>query len=361
MSIERRTTKRGQIRYDVRLRKPDGTQYTRTFRTKKDAERFETSERASRQQGTWIDPNAGRISFADWAEEWYSTMVLSWRASTAQRHRTALDRHWLPELGQSRMASVSPRQVQQVLNRMTERLSPATVRSYYGTVRAVFGDAVDTEVISRSPCRGIKLPKADRVEKRIVSPDELHQLAGAVGPDWRLLIYLGGALGLRFGEATALRVSDVDLRTGSIAIVRAASEVGGKIHLGPPKTAASVRTVVMPEALRSQAEAHIHRRAIVGTDLLFADGQGGPVRRTNFRSRVWSPAVRAAGLDGLTFHGLRHSAATQWIADGIDARTVQQLLGHSDPRLVLKLYAHSPDQALSAAAQVVGDSYWPPR
>ena len=63
--IERRKTKRGELRYEVRLRRPDGREYSRTFRTKKEAERYQATERADRSRGTWIDPTAGQMSFAD--------------------------------------------------------------------------------------------------------------------------------------------------------------------------------------------------------------------------------------------------------------------------------------------------------
>ena len=94
-------------------------------------------------------------------------------------------------------------------------------------------------------------------------------------------------------------------------------------------------------------------------NLVFHDAIGGPVRASNLRYRVLGPAVRAIGLDGVTFHGLRHSAATEWVASGVDARTVQHRLGHTDPGLVLRLYAHSSTDADRLAADVVGDRHWP--
>ena len=83
-----------------------------------------------------------------------------------------------------------------------------------------------------------------------------------------------------------------------------------------------------------------------------------PVRRSSFRSQVFLPAVEGLGLAGLTFHGLRHSAATQWVADGVDLRTAQAWLGHADPHLVLRLYAHASDSAGISAAETVAERFW---
>ncbi len=87
---------------------------------------------------------------------------------------------------------------------------------------------------------------------------------------------------------------------------------------------------------------------------VFAAPGGGPLRYSLFRSRVWVPAVRQADLDGLTFHGLRHTAATSWVAAGVDLRTAQHRLGHATPRLVLELYAHATTEADRAAAELMG-------
>ncbi|MDP9334280.1 MAG: tyrosine-type recombinase/integrase [Actinomycetota bacterium] len=69
---------------------------------------------------------------------------------------------------------------------------------------------------------------------------------------------------------------------------------------------------------------------------------------------MWLPAVRKAELEELTFHGLRHAAATSWVVAGIDLRTAQHRLGHATPRLVLELYAHATTKADRAAADLMG-------
>ncbi len=357
--IERRKTKRGELRYEVRLRRPDGREHSRTFRSKKEAERYQATERADRSRGTWIDPTAGQMSFADWAGEWYETMEPSWRPRTAGCHAMALRVHWVPRFGSLMLSEIKPRQVQAAINQMAKTYRPSSLRTYYGTLRSLFRDAVDLDLLGRSPCRSIKLPALVQDDKRVVTPAELHRLADAIGPDWRCLVLLAGVAGLRFGEAVALRVGDVHFAERVVTITRTISELDGRLSYGPPKTAAGLRTLAMPAPLMDELQNHLTIRSLTSSDdLLFGDENGGPIRRSNFARRIFSPAVDQAGLTGLTFHGLRHSAATQWVAAGLDPRTVQHRLGHADPRLVLKLYAHVSSKADRRAADESAEVFW---
>lgn len=163
-------------------------------------------------------------------------------------------------------------------------------------------------------------------------------------------------MGLRIGEALGLRWTDIDLDGRTITISRAVSEIGSLVTIGEPKTRSSLRTLVFPSALTPEFTAHreLDRGENPG-GLLFHDSIGGPVRASNLRYPVLDPAVRAVGLDGLTLHGLRHSAATEWGASGSDARTVQHRLGHIDPSLALRLYAHSSTDAGTAVFTTVDE------
>lgn len=155
MSVERRQRKNG-VSWYVRLRRPDGSSYSRSFRTRKDAERFERAELALRDSGGWTDPTSGDILVSAWAEEWLASGQMAWRAATVDRHELALRTVWVPRLGSRRLNAVGPRDIQLVVNALVESHSSWTVRGYTVTGRKMFGDAVASEVLSRSPFRGIK-------------------------------------------------------------------------------------------------------------------------------------------------------------------------------------------------------------
>ena len=357
--IDRRLTKSGEVRYEVRLRGPDGREFSKTFRTKKEATRYEAAQRTALASDSWVDPAAGRVLFDQWADEWLATAGLTWRARTAEKHRQTLDVHWRPRFGDQPVKTITTQAVQRAVNELAATHSSSSVRTYYGTLRTCLKFAVEREVISRTPCRSIKLPAAISDEKMVVAPHDLHRLADAVGPRWRSFIYLAGVTGLRFGEVAALRIRDVDLELSTVNVAQTLVEIGSTASFGPPKSRSSVRTIVCPPQLTAELTTHVANRSANGPDdLLFVNRIGQPVRRSPFRLHVFLPAVRRVGLDGLTFHGLRHSAATQWVASGVDLRTVQAWLGHADPQLVLRLYAHASDTAARQAAKVVAESFW---
>ncbi len=356
MSVNRRATKRG-TRYDVRLRRPDGTSYKRTFRTRREADAFEAREVADRSRGAWVDPTRPAVPFETWARQWLESnpakrpKTLAWNADIVRGHL-------IPTFGARPLATIAPLDVQRFVNALNATRAPATVRGYYSVLRAILNAAVNADLIVRTPCRGIKLPAPQGKTRRILSAEEVHNLAEAIGPKYRAMVYLAAELGLRWGECAGLRVEDLDVLRRTITVRRTLGEANGKATCGAPKTASGRRTLAVSKPLADELSAHLRRAGLTASDAdswLFRAPAGGPLRYSVFRSRVWAPVTRKVGLADLTFHGLRHSAATAWVAAGVDIRTAQHRLGHSTSRLVLELYAHATTDADRAAATVMGD------
>jgi integrase len=308
------------------------------------------------------------MTVEQWWKQYDSATVR--RASTQARDRHVMRRWWLPEVGSQRLATVTPADIRGVLRAMTDKgLAPATIRTNYGVVRAMFASAVAAEKIIRSPCRGIRLMPDEYAERRTLGPEELARLAGCMTDDYRPMVYVAGVLGLRWSEVVALRVCDVDFMRQTLTVSRAAPEVDGTPILGRPKSRAGARTLAVPAFVIEMLVAHLNgcgRRELDA--LLFAAPGGGILRGSTFRTRIWRPAVERATLSGLRFHDLRHVATSLMVDAGLHPRTIQHRLGHSDPRMSLGLYAHVSDETdRDAAARLArrfqdvpeGSSRWP--
>jgi hypothetical protein len=155
MSVEARTTHSGERRYEVRLRHPDGREYSRTFRTRKDAERYQATERADQSQGNWIDPRGGATTFGAWATEWLVSDPAK-SPSALARDGSILRAHLQEPLGHRRVASITRRDVQALVTVWTSESKPRTVRRQYDTLRAILNAAVEADLVARTPCRGTR-------------------------------------------------------------------------------------------------------------------------------------------------------------------------------------------------------------
>ena len=361
MSIHVRKTAEG-VRYDVRLRDPEGRGYWRTFRTKKEAGTFQARELADRSRGAWVDPRKAETTFGEWAAAWLAGDPAK-RPKTRATDEGVVRRHLLPALGTKPLGAVTPLDVQRLVAGWAARYKPNTVRRHYAVLRAILRAAVEADLLGRSPCRGVKLPVPEPVERPMLAPPDLERLAEAIGPRHRALVYVGCVLGLRFGECAGLRVGRLDFFRSTLTVAESLGEVRGALVAGAPKSAAGRRTMRVPAPLVAMLAEHLAARGLTAADAdahVFAAPEGGPLRYAGFRSRVWVPATRAAGLDGLGFHDLRRAAATAMVAMGVDLRTAQARLGHSDPRLTLAVYAQATSDGDRTAADRLGEHFMAP-
>jgi integrase len=364
MSIKARTLTSGRTVYDVRLRDPEGKAYKRTFRTKRDAEAFAATQRTDRVRGAWIDPRKSDTTFAELAARWLTGNPAK-RPTSLERDEAIIRLHLLPELGPRAVGSISPADVQRVVNGWVQHYAPRTVHRHYDVLSAVMNTAVLEDLIARTPCRGIKLPAVRHADRHIVTAEELGALAEALGPDYELMAYLGAVLGLRQAECAGLRVGRIDFLRGTLTVAEQLTRGRhGSMATGEPKSDAGRRTLSVSPELMELLAAHLARRGLDGRHpdaFVFAAPGGAPLDYTNWRRRIWKPATARAGLEGLTFHDLRRANATGLVAEGVDVRTAQARLGHSDPRLTLAVYAQATGDADRSAAARIGARFIRPK
>jgi integrase len=199
--------------------------------------------------------------------------------------------------------------------------------------------AVNADMIARSPCRAVRLPKIERQEMRFLTPAEVARLADAIGLRYRALVLLAAYGGLRIGELAGLRRGRVNLLRGTVDVAEIVVEVRGKLFVGPPKTRAGRRTVGLPRAVVEELATHMGPLGAADTHVFTSD-KGGILRTSNFRAKVWLPAIRAVGLAPLRPHDLRHTAVALWIAAGANPKEVSVRAGHTSVSFTLDRYGH---------------------
>jgi integrase len=192
----------------------------------------------------------------------------------------------------------------------------------------------------------------------ILEPRDLLRLANSMVEEFAPMVWLGAVLGLRWGEVAGLRVGRIDLLRRTVTVAEQVTRgAGGVGFVSPPKSAAGHRTLSIPAELANLLSRHLADRGLTGATsdaFLFARADGRPLDYSNWRRRVWLPAVELADLEGLGFHDLRRTNATAMVLDGVDVKTAQARLGHSDPRLTLAIYAQATGEGDRSAAEKLG-------
>jgi integrase len=343
------------------------------FRRQKDAARFARQVEVDKDRGLFIDPAMARTPLAEVAGAWLASNPAK-RDGSWQRDEVAIRRHIVPVLGDRPIGSLTPGDVQALVNRWSALRAPRTVRRDYGVLQSIVNYAVRHDMLGRSPCRGINLPRAKPVRRYVVDAADLARLAKALGGVGELgpMVYLGAVEGLRWGEVAGLRVGQVDVAARTVAVVETIVRGRkGAVGVGEPKSDAGRRTLPIPAALADMLSDHMAAVGLTPADreaLLFRSPGGRPLRYTNWLRRKWYPATIASGLGrvvedeatgrrhyvGLGFHDLRRASATSLVAAGVDVKTAQTVLGHSDARLTLDHYAQAVTEQQRAAAEVMG-------
>jgi integrase len=277
------------------------------------------------------------------------------KPKTRAGYDSLLRSHVLPEFGQVPLGRIEPLQVRQWIAALQERgLSASRIRQAYQVLSAALKAAVESGYLPRTPCVGVALPRPPHREMHFLSAAEVTTLATAVPDPYGTLVHLLAYGGVRWGEAAALRRGRCELLRSRIQIAESLAEVGGRLHFGPTKTYQR-RTIVVPGFVSDMLVEHLARDVDPDPQaLVFTGSSGGPLRHSNFRRRIWLPALEAARLaEKVRIHDLRHTCAALLIAAGAHPKAIQAHLGHSSIVVTMDRYGHLfPDDMDRLAQQL---------
>ncbi len=319
------------VRYKVVYLDSTGKQRTKTLRTLKEAQVFQGGIRAKKQRRERIDPGPGRVPIREFFEHHMRTAT-NLRPSTRDRYRRHFRLYVDPKLGGRSLESVTKADIKTLLADMRAAgKGPATLEAVARLLHRLFAVAVEEDRIAKNPVSRVEVEKVAPREPHFLTQDEVRRIAEEVPEHYRALVSFLAWTGLRIGEASALRVKNLDLTVRTVRVIENSPEVGGRKYIGPTKTA-KPRTVRFGAGLAAILKAHL---AEYGTPLdpesfVFTSLEGGQVRQNNFRKRIFQPAAKRAGINPMpTVHDLRHTAASLMARAGWSMRDAQEQLGHS--------------------------------
>ena len=368
-SIRQRGANSWQIRVSVG-RDPQTGRYAYVARyvqgTKRDAQRAAAELVAEVERGS--HRNKGRHNVSELLDRWMAHIEGQGRAaSTLTRYRSAISANIKPRLGDLAVNKVGPAELDGFYSQLAKAgLKPLSIRKSHAILSAAFNQAVKWGWIDRNPVLRASPPSMRSPEIRPPTEQELHGLLDACvesHPDLASLIYVAATTGARRGELCGLRWSDVDLGTATLTIARSISDAGKLVAVKDTKTHQARRLALDPytvTVLKAQKRLAEQRATAGGVSLepdAFVWSQELDAHLPYRPDRV-TGAFRTLrdklGMRKLTFHGLRHFSATTLAAQGVGIRTIAGRLGHANPGITLRTYAHFLDAADREAADAIG-------
>ena len=334
-------------------------------------------------RGQYVDPQAGKITFQQYAETWLTTQGVDPNIQASMKSQLRL--HAFPYLGSRPLGSFQPAHIRAWVTQLDEAgLSGSYARVIYSNVRSVLSAAVDDGYLARNPCaaRSVRPPA---VEVRRVIPwqaEQVFAVRSALPERYRAMVDVGAGCGLRQGEILGLAVDAIDFETDTLHVVQQLKLSRSKPVFAPPK-GGKLRDVPLPRPVAEALRAHMRNLPpvditlpwktadgpLVTKRLVFTAPMGGHIWRNTLNKDVWKPALAAVGViptpgrgesykasreDGM--HALRHFYASVLLDAGESVKALAEYLGRSDPGLTLRVYAHlmptSQERTRKAVASV---------
>lgn len=337
----------------------DGKRKVLYGRTRQDVARKLAAALQAREQGALVV--GPRQTVAQFFGRWLQDVVkpnLRPRSYSVYEGKTRL--HIVPELGNVSLAALTPQHLQRLYaKKIAEGVAPKSVNNLHVVIHRALSYAVRWGLVARNVADAAEPPRVSRREIEPFSPEEIAVLLNAIeGHRHQWLWTTMLATGMRFGEAAALRWSDVDLDARVVNVRHALGVRNRGPMFAEPKTTKARRLVPLPQiavhALAAQHEQVEWLKAAAGDrwqdlDLVFPSSSGRPLSQSHTVER-FHRVLDDAGLPKRRMHDLRHTYATRLFALGQHPRAVQDLLGHSRFEITMNLYTATVPEVLRQAA-----------
>ena len=366
-------TKRGTTwSYVVRVTDPETgrskPKWVGGFPTEVAAKAARDEARVAARRGEYVDRSG--MTVAEYLREWQVSHSVAVKPKTMHGYRELAERYVIPRIGGMRLQAVRPATLSRMYRDLLEGgghggrpLSPRTVEMVHRMLSKAFRDAVRVEqLIPSSPVERATRPRVRSAEPKVVwSPAELRAFL-TVAARHRLgaFYHLAAYTGARRGELLHLRWSDVDLDSTEVTFTGSTDVIDCERHEGTTKCGRS-RVVSIDagtvDAMREHRRRQVAEQLAAGEwwrgdgDLVFRQQDGSALYPSTL-SALMRKLIARTDLPHARLHDLRHVHATTLLLAGVPVHVVAARLGHADPSITLKVYAHVLREQVAGVADV---------
>jgi integrase len=338
-------------------------QATKTCVTHKEAKEYRTKWLQEIYEGTAVDRSPTTVE--EVVNYWLDTHARPrLRAKTVYDYERTIEGYIVPALGKTKVQELTTRRVQQFYRDLEKagRGAP-TIRRCHLHLNQALNLAVLHGLIPRNVAERATQPKAQPREMRVWTAVEAQAFmlvapGSRYGPLWEMAL----STGMRRGEYLGVRWRDIDLGEGALRVAQTVGSVKGRVEIKPPKTKASRRTIPLAEQLIAALKAHkcaqnerrlAHADLWQDNDLVFCTDLGYPINPDNITAD-FRRLVRIADVPRIRVHDLRHTYVTLALQAGVNIRVISELIGHSNVKITLSVYAHVMPEQRTEGVQKMG-------
>jgi integrase len=358
-SIRKRTLPSGRVAWLVDYADAAGKRRAKQFATKREADAWSVQARSEVAAGTHTH-DRDSITVEKAGDLWITRCEAEGLERTTIRgYRQHLDLHIVPRIGATKLSRLTAPAVAAFRDQLTaDGRSAAMVKRVLGSLSALVAEAQRKGLVAANHVKaGGRTKRGKRDQSHIEMPtrDELRAMLAATSDKTRPLIMVALLCGLRGSELRGLLWTDIDLKAGVLKVRRRVDRYNVS---GPPKSAAGNRDIPLSPALVKVLKEWKLACPKGDMGLVFPTGAGGVESHGNLLSRVFWPLQLTAGITALreakdeagetvkvpdakySLHALRHAAAALWIEQGINAKRIQYLMGHSSIQQTFDVYGY---------------------
>ena len=328
----------------------DGKRCRPLRRCKTQREAIEALTQLRRENETGIRPTPERFTVEQYLDQWFEECVKGkLKPSTQEDYEQQIRLYIKPHLGRIPLKRLHALDVQRMVNALHDEGLERAPQYAHAVLRAALKQAQRWSMLSANAASLVKVPRVEKSPMRPLTPEQAITFLGAVaGNPLEALYTVAVSMGLRQGEAFALRWDDIDLKGGKLSVRHTLQRTEGTWSLVQPKTPRSRRTIRLPAVALSALLKHRmkqeEQRKIAGTKwqehgLVFTSTIGTPLDSPNVLKQ-FHRILKAAELPIIRFHNLRHTCATLLLAQGVHPRLVMEILGHSSITVTMNIYSH---------------------
>ncbi|MEP6754817.1 MAG: tyrosine-type recombinase/integrase [Chthonomonadales bacterium] len=322
-----------------------------------------------------LAPQTGAfMTVSGFLDYWLENYAANLAKRTAENYREYVSNYIKPYIGDIRLDQLTRQNVQEFYKDLGQRgtrrnnqvgLSPTTVFNTSRVLKGALNRAVEWKYIGNNPALGVKTPQLVEREHRILTVEELTMvLAASKDTQIYLPVMLLWSLGLRRGEVCGLRWQDLDLDRSIAGIRHTLIRVSpGNLVFKAPKTKSGRRSVklssVLVSALREHRAQQLTYAEVLGSsynpmNLVICRADGRPVDPATIYSQ-FQRLLERLKIPRVALHDLRHTHATQLLQQGVNIKVIAERLGHADPAITLRVYAHVIESMQEEAADLTND------